>query len=250
MLKKILLFLFLLTVTGLIAQEDNTEEAISIPMIQVTYGMHIPGNDLAERYGWNNSAGGSFMYMTKKNWLIGAEFNYLFGENINNKEDILANISTDGGQIIDGNGMFATVTYQERGFYANVNAGKLFALSSKNKNSGLFITAGLGLLQHKTLIQNPENKAPQISHDYTKGYDRLTNGLAISQFVGYMHVGEKQIYSFFAGVEMIQAWTESRRDYNFTLMKEDNSQRFDALYGLRIGWIIPLFRPASDEYYY
>lgn len=250
MLKKIFFIAFVLLVTGVQAQKTVADSAVSVPMIQINLGYQWPGHDLAERYGPNTSAGGSFLIKTKGNWLLGAEFNYLFSENVKNKSSILSNITTSSGDIIDGNGLYTTVNYHERGFYTNLTAGKLFPVIGPNKNSGIFINAGIGLLQHRTFIQNPENKAPQISHDYIKGYDRLTNGLAISQFVGYLHLGSNRLTSFYFGVEMIQAWTQSRRDFNFNSMQKNTEKRFDSLIGLRLGWIIPLYGKSSDQYYY
>lgn len=250
MLKKIIALVFVISSLGLQAQKTVRDTAVSVPMIKIDFGFHKPGHDLSDRYGINNTAGVSFMYKTKTNWLFGANFSYIFSENVLNKDEILSNISTSNGQIIDGNGMFTTVNYHERGFYTHVSAGKLFPVLGPNNNSGLYFTGGVGLLQHRTLIQNPENKAPQISHEYVKGYDRLTNGLAISEFIGYKHLGSNKLFSFYAGIEMIQAWTKSRRDYNFNTMQKDTKDRFDTLFGIRFGWIIPLYGKSSDQYYY
>ncbi|MCF8331809.1 MAG: hypothetical protein K9H84_05100 [Bacteroidales bacterium] len=250
MLKKIFTLAFILSIGGLHAQKSVMDTLVNVSMIQIDFGFQKPGNDLANRYGVNTTAGISFMYKTQNNWLLGANFSYIFSENVLNKDQILSNISTSNGQIIDGNGMFTTVKYHERGFYTHLSAGKLFPVLGPNDNSGLFFTGGVGLLQHKTLIQNPENKAPQISHEYVKGYDRLTNGLAISELIGYKHLGNNKLLSFYVGFEMIQAWTKSRRDYNFNTMQKDTKDRFDTLFGIRFGWIIPLYGKSSDQYYY
>ena len=248
--KQILIIAFLLAFKAISAQGDVSDTATNMPMIQINYGLQLPGNDLANRYGMNHTAGATFMYKTHKNWLFGVKFNYLFSENVKNKEDILSGIATEDGNIIDGNGMLTEVNYHERGFYSNVSIGKLFPVIGPNQNSGIFLIGGVGLLQHKTLIQNPENKAPQISGEYTKGYDRLTNGLAVSEFIGYMHIGNGTMSSFYVGAELIQAWTQSRRDYNFNKMKNVTDQRFDTLWGLRIGWILPISGKTSGEYHY
>ncbi|MFO8054716.1 MAG: hypothetical protein R6U19_06080 [Bacteroidales bacterium] len=250
MLKKILTVVFLLIVITGISQQQVSDSIVRAPMININFGMQMPGDDLAERYGISTSAGGSFLYKTANNWLLGAEFNYIFSENVKNESEILSNITTSQGAIIDGNGQFTEVYYHQRGFYTNLLAGKLFPVIGPNANSGLFFTTGIGLLQHRTRIENPGNKAPQISHEYEKGYDRLTNGLAVSEFFGYLHMGSNRLSSFYIGVELIQAWTKPRRDYNFKTMQKDTGERFDSLYGLRIGWVIPLYGKSSDQYYY
>ena len=50
-----------------------------IPMIYATYAYQWPGGDLAKRFRGNSSIGGGFMVKTRSNWLIGAEGNYIFG---------------------------------------------------------------------------------------------------------------------------------------------------------------------------
>ncbi|MFW6019377.1 MAG: hypothetical protein ACOCPM_02250 [Bacteroidales bacterium] len=248
--KQLLTIFLILVFKAITAQGSVSDTATNMPMVQINYGFQLPGNDLADRYGMNHTVGASFMYKTHKNWLFRGTFNYLFSENIKNKEDILSGIATGDGHIIDGNGMLTEVNFHQRGFVSNISAGKLFPVIGPNKNSGLFFIGGAGLLQHKTLIQNPENKAPQISGEYRKGYDRLTNGLAVNEFIGYMHIGKGKASNFYIGIEMIQAWTQSRRDYNFNKMKKVTDKRFDTLWGLKIGWILPISGKTSGEYHY
>lgn len=250
MRKSTLTLVFLMLVALAYGQKNVKDSLINAPMIQVNFSFHQPGNDLANRFGNSSAAGGTFMFKTKSNWLLGADFNYIFSENIKNKEELLSNLYTEDDAIIDGNGMFTTINFQQRGFYTSVMAGKLFPVLNPNPNSGFFLTGSIGLLQHKVHIDNPQNKAPQISGEYAKGYDRLTNGLAISEMFGYMYLSSNRILNFYLGVEYIQGWTQSRRDYNFNEMKKITKDRFDTLYGIRFGWIIPLYGKSSDGYHY
>ncbi len=185
----------------------------------------------------------------KKNWLIGADGFFMFRDTIK-ETGILNSISTSDGNVIDGNGTFADIRLYERGFHVGIKAGKLFPVLGPNKNSGIVVLIGGGLLQHKIRIENPESAAPQIKGDYKKGYDRLTNGFALSEFVGYMYLGNSRLVSFFAGFEFTQAWTKNRRSYNFDMMGPDNTKRFDLLSGFKIGWIIPLYKRSPDKFYY
>ncbi|MFC1734322.1 hypothetical protein ACFL6I_28800, partial [candidate division KSB1 bacterium] len=140
---------------------------------------------------------------------------------------------------------------QERGFYASVKLGYLIPIFNSNPNSGLLVMSGVGLLQHKIRIQDSENNAPQISGDYKKGYDLLSNGLGINEFVGYLNLSKSRLLNFYIGFELNQAWTQNRRDYNFVLMGKDETNRFDLLYGIRIGWIFPIYgMQKGGEYYY
>ncbi|MCF0206795.1 MAG: hypothetical protein HUK15_05145, partial [Bacteroidales bacterium] len=50
--------------------------------------------------------------------------------------------------------------------------------------------------------------------------------------------------------EFYYAWTKSCRNYDFNLRGKDNTQYRDAMIGIRIGWILPVYRHNPDEYYY
>ncbi len=82
-----------------------------------------------------------------------------------------------------------------------------------------------------------------------KGYDRLSNGIGFTQSVGYLFLSNNRIANFFAGIEMNEAFTKNRRDFNYDQMKKDNQLRTDLLFGIRIGWILPLYKKAPKEFY-
>jgi len=235
------------TISGQVSVRDST---ISAGLFFFNYSFQVPDKDLSIRFGNNSSIGGGFLIKTKSNWLLGADFNYIFGSKVKNSDDILKNISTNEGWVIDIDGLFAEINFFERGFYSSVKFGKIFPIAKSNPNSGLMITGSIGLLQHKIRIDNPKNTAPQLTGDYKKGYDQLSNGLCISEFIGYMHMGNNRLTNFYVGFEFLQGWTQSRRDYDFNLMVKDTSTNFDILNGLKIGWIIPLYKQVPDKFYY
>lgn len=226
--------------------EDTT---LTVPMVSLSYSFQVPGGDLAKRFGNSNSFGASFMVKTKSNFLLGIDGNFLFGRSV--KEDgILDSISTSNDQVINIFGEYAGINFFERGFYINAKIGKIFPVFGPNKNSGLLINTNVGLLQHKIRIENDGNNTPSILHDYAKGYDRLTNGLAISEFFGYMYFGNNGRINFYAGLELTQAWTKNRRSWNFDTMQKDDMLRHDYLYTFKFGWIITLQRKLTNKYYY
>ncbi len=246
----ILLFFILLCHSIYCTAQSSQNNAYSAILFNTSYGFHIPAADLSDRFGSNFSIGGSIEYLTEKgNWMLGIKGNNLFSQNV--KEDVLATIRTSEGFLIGNSGAatgkFALVVLRERGFYAGGLVGKLFALSKKNKRSGIRATVGAGLLQHKIRIQDESGTAQQIAGDYKKGYDQLSNGLALEQFIGYQYLSINRGANFFAGFEFTQAFTKNRRNSNFATRTKDNTKRIDVLTGFRIGWTIPIYVGEKGE---
>ena len=240
----------LLFIAGQVFPQGNIKDSVvATSLISTTYSYQVPGGDLSKRFVSNNAVGLGYIYKTKKNWIFGADGFFMFRDSIK-ETGILDSLETSTGNIIDGNGTYAEVHLYERGFHMGIKAGKLFPLFGPNPNSGIFILGGLGLLQHKIRIENRDNAAAQIAKEYKKGYDRLTNGLALSEFIGYMYLGNSKLVSFYAGFEFVQAWTQNRRSYNFDLMGPDNTKRLDLLYTIKVGWILPLYKRSPDAFYY
>lgn len=224
------------------------DSSLTIPLIGVSYSYQIPGGDLASRFGNNSNIGVGFLIKTKKNWILGAQGAFIFGPNV--KENVLKNISTvEEGAVIDKNGQFANVRISEKGFTATLSGGKLFPLGG-NPNSGLMLIANVGLLQHKIRIESVGSNAPQLDANYKKGYDRLSNGAAFSEFIGYLFLSNNRLMNFFGGFEFTQAFTQNRRSFDFDLMRKDNTKRTDLLYGIRAGWIMPLYKRNPEAVYY
>lgn len=241
-----LLFLFTSPLHSQIVTKDS---AASIIMIYGSLGVQIPGGDLKDRFGFSFQAGPGFMYKTDRNWMWGLDGDFLFGNEV--KENLLfRNIETETGYVIDASGLYADVYLSERGYRIGPRVGKVFNLTKNNANSGLLISISPGFLQHKIRIDNPNYTAPQLDKEYLKGYDRLTNGFALTEFIGYYYSGKYRMVSFFAGFEFTQAWTKSRRDWDFDTMQKNEMERMDLLNGFKIGWIIQLSRSRTQEYYY
>jgi hypothetical protein len=232
------------------AQGDVSDTGIVIPMFYATYAFQLPGGDMAERFGYNSNVGGGFKVKTRNNWLMGADFGYIFGNQIKNKSEILSGIATEDGFLIDGGGKLIDVFFYERGFTVSAQFGKIIPVLSPNPNSGITITVGAGLMQHKIKLEDTDNSAPQIKGEYKKGYDKLTNGFSLNEFVGYTYFGNNRLLSFFAGFEFVQGFTQSRRSYDFNLGAPDTQKRIDLQYGIKIGWIVPLYKRKPKGYYF
>lgn len=249
MLKTTSFFILLLYASMAWSQGTVSEEKIHQVGAQGSFAYEFPGGDLAERFGSNANAGGGFYYKTKKNIMFTLEGSYLFSENI--REDSLFHlIRNPDGYIIDGDGMYADVRTYQRGFSVMFKAGKVFNVFNDNPNSGLVVMAGGGFLQHRIRIENPGQTVAQLKGDYKKGYDKLTNGPALSQYIGYVHYSDNRVLNFRIGFEFTQAFTQARRNYDFDLMGPDTRERVDLLYGVKLSWMIPFRKRKLDSFYF
>lgn len=218
----------------------------NILLINAFYGIHFPGGDLKDRFGNNFSTGGAVDFLTKKNLILGVQTNFLFGSNVNT--DVLENLRNDEGMIFGNDGGIAEVRLRERGLYIGGHIGKIFPISDVNRRSGLRLTIGGGYLQHKIRIQDdPQVYVSTLNAEYKKGYDRFSNGFALTEFIGYQYLAPSRRINFMLGLEMTQAFTRNRRSYNFDTRESENDKRLDLLYGIRIGWTLPLYIGENPE---
>ena len=232
-----------------LSQQNTKDYVISFMMIGATGARQTPEGELEYRFGKSFKVGGVFQWKSKKNIVIGLDGQFLFGNTVK-ENNILNSLSTDQGGIISAQGEFADVILYERGFKFELKLGKVFPLFGPNKNSGLLTTIGTGLLQHKIRIENQGSSIPSIEEDYKKGYDRLSNGLSFTAFAGYMNFGNNRFVNFYAGVELTKAVTQNRRSFNFDTREQDTKKRNDLLVGIRIGWVIPIYKRVPKEFYY
>lgn len=248
-MKRIILILFLVGSVCSVKAQSVADTSLLLNMFSFHLSGHLPGGDLAQRYGMNMGVGGSYMLKLSSNWMLSADFSYFSGNNF--KEGyIFDNITDEHGIFINIYGEIGEAMFYERGFYTGLKGGKLLPIIGPNPNSGLLFTATAGFLQYKTLIHQDGKDIPSLNGDYVKGYDMLSNGLGISQFIGYMHIDSDEPINFYAGFEFHQAWTKNRRDYNFYQMGPDNEMRNDYLFGIRFGWIFPVNKRATTTHYY
>jgi len=206
---------------------------------------------MAEQFGSNSTIGPGFMVKTSSNWIFGAEYNFLFGNNVINGLDILSEMMTSDGNVISGDGTPALVALFERGNTVGAKFGKLFPVIKNNKNSGVFFTLGIGYISHKIRIEVQNQSAPQLKGDYKRGYDRLSGGLMLNQAIGFMYFGKSRLLNFTFSVEAIEGWSNAKREYYFDLMSPPPKEKqFDFLIGPKIAWMIPLRQRGPKEYYY
>ena len=229
--------------------QNMIDSSLTIPLVGISYTYQIPGNDMAERYGNNHNIGGQFAIKLKSGVYIGIKAHYMWGENVKQR-GVLDSIRTSEGGIIEVGGGLSDPIIDERGYSIFFSGGYLFPIFGPNPNSGLLITGGIGFLQHQYMIDWRDAQLPQLEGDYSRGYDRLSNGFALNEFIGYMHFGKKKLINFYVGMDFIMAWTKNKRGYNYDLRSSDDQTHFDTLTGIRIGWILALYKRAPNEFYY
>jgi hypothetical protein len=238
---------FLLNYPSAKAQDISTEGIPGL-IIAPSYSAQIPLGDLSNRFGFFNSIGGYLGYKLRSNWIIGAEAGLTFSANVKEK-NMLDQLLDEDNLLVGNSGVPEAYEFQHRGYHVRLQAGKVFDLFGPNPNSGLLVQLGGGFWSHRILIDIQDNLFPQLIGDYRQGYDRMTNGFMLSQFVGYLHLSNKNFFNFYVGLEFVQGFTQGRRAYQFDLMAPLNDNRFDGSIGLKIGWIIPVYPEGSTEYY-
>jgi hypothetical protein len=243
-----ILSIFLINFFSAAGQYNVRDSSIAFPTIGVSFTYQAPGGDMADRFGNNFAFGAVFQYKLKSNWMIGIEGRYLFSDRVR-ENNILDRYKTPDGFIIDGNGQYGSVLLYERGLQVMVKGGKIFPLRFLNPNSGLWINCGAGYLQHKIWIDTPGSPIPFLEGDNRKGFDRFTNGIAVSEFIGLISFSDRKLVNFYAGFEFTQGFTQNRRSMNFDTGLKDETQRLDLLFGIHVGWMFPIYKRVADKYY-
>lgn len=225
------------------------DSSFQVPIVGVHFCGDLPQGDLAKRFGPNLSGGLSFLFKTKKNILFGAEGSYFFGRNV--KENVISQMLTSEGYVIDNEGYPGDLRLTERGWNIYLVAGKIFSkIGGHNPNCGLMIWGGIGYMQHKIKLYDANQKIAAVKGDLKKGYDRLSGGPALTQFIGYSYLSNRKFVNFYFGIELFEGFTKSFRLYNYDTGLKDTKQRFDMQVGARVGWLLPIYKRVPKEFYY
>src|SRR5690606_3570768 len=167
--------------------------------------------DMADRFGTSWRAGVQLLYKTKSNWVFGPKFDYMFGNNLR-EDSLLTNVMDRYGTFISNSGQRITVYLYQRGYFAGIQAGRIFNLSGNSSDNGIMALTTLGFMEHKIFIRDRENAVPSLRGDYKKGYDRLVNGWMLEQYVGYAYFSNNNLLNFHIGLNVTAGFTQGRRD--------------------------------------
>ncbi len=243
MMKKIILILVSGVLYGsLFSQNEGVLQLKTQTFFSPRYTFQVPGGDLADRFGVNSSLGVTFGTKRVNGLYLGGNVNFMFGNDVK-EPNLIQNLISSNGEIISTEGKPATVLIQQRGFYFSSELGKFFKFKSAKTESGILASFGVGFLQHNIRFEHQLDDVPQLDGDYEKGYDRLTNGLMLSQNLGWMFFSPKRGGDFYIGLEVMEGFTASRREFNFdTLESEKGKSRLDLLFGVKVAWIVPFYK--------
>ena len=214
-----------------------------------SYNYQVPFGKLSKRFGKNSSVGFSFLKERNNNIFYGLESNYLFGNNVKDT-NIFDNIATSNGSLIDGNGQYANVNLMERGFDVYLIGGYAYHLKEKDL-SGIYLSFGIGFIQHKIFIDTKSQNIPQLEEEYKQGYDKLTNGISTKWEASYKYYSKNGRLQVFGGINLTMAYTKNRRPYIFNeMLYTQDEMSWDNLFGVNIGVIIPVHRRNEEKFHY
>lgn len=209
-----------------------------------------PYGDAGELYGTYANVGFSYAYKSRTNVLIGADFNYLFSDNVKNPNSLMRELRTSAGHIINREGEFVNYVLQTRGFATGFYGGMIFPIIGPNPNSGLEVRFGVDYIEHRTRIETRQDDFPPLEGEPLKGYDRKRAGIGLTQFIGYRHFSNNNFANFFVGIDIIEGFTTDYRSYNIDEMRVTNDDYLDFFVGVRVGWVLPVYKRMADKFYF
>lgn len=222
-------------------------------MLNANGGIDFPAADMANRFGTSYRLGPALLYKTTSNWIFGAKFDFIVGNKIR-EDSLMINItdkySEKSGNLyefIDMNGQRTGIPVFQRGYAVGLQVGKIISFNKRRPDNGLLLLTTAGFMQYRINIFDRNKAVAQLLGDYVKGYDRLTNGAFVEQYAGYVYFAKNRLLNFTVGADVLFGFTQGRRDYLYDVMRPDTKSRLDMLYGLRIGWYIPMFHRKSEE---
>jgi len=230
-------FLLLLNISCFGQDEDRLD-------LIFRYGVDLPSGTLAERFGLSYNPEIGLQY-SKNNYFAGIHGSMFLGPIV--KEDVISNLRTEQGTLVSQQQDLAIITMKQRGFTVGIHGGKFFPIIKAQNTHGIRVKLGLNVLTHYIIFNNETASTNQLLGDYGRGYDRLTRGMGIEEFIGYQFVSGTGSVRFFAGINGIQGFTKNLRPYNFDTRERNSSTRLDMLTGFRLGIAFKMYESATQK---
>ena len=240
-------FLFLILLVGfqLEAQEDVSNEKIIF--ISPVYDLQFPFGDMKTDFGINSTLGLDLSIINSNNVYVSVSSSFLFGSQVKDTT-ILNHLMDDKNNVIDENGQIAEIIISERGFNSSLKLGYLFPIV--HDKSGVLTYGSVGYHQHKIRIDVKNSTVPQLNKESMKMYDQLAGGPSSSLFLGYLNISQERGTHFYCGLEWTRAFTKNQRSYNHSNGRPIVKTRNDSFLGLKFGWIVPISKRSTKEFYY
>lgn len=213
-------------------------------LIDFSYGMQLPLADMQENFKYNFNLGGKVQYILSNNLAVGLVGDWQFVDDI--KTDVVANLREEEGFLINEFGELSDVQLGQRGFFLGASVSYLIPMLKNYKRSGIEVRLEGGYQQHWVRIEVIGGDVYGLTPEYKKGYDRMTTGPAFRQYIGYRHLDKNRLLNFFGGFDIMQAFTQNRRGFNFDTGQADTRNRIDILVGFRLGLTLPLYIYTPD----
>lgn len=247
-MNNIKLILLSICISSLFSHSVYSQKSERLNLI-VNYGVDLPGGDLADRFGLIYNPAIDLDYVINNSWFFGVHTHFLLGPQVN--EDVIANIRSSDGLLIGQQKNKSILTMKQRGFNIGLHAGKFINFSKSQSKHGLRLRVGTGLLSHHIIFNDESVTLNQLLGDYAKGYDRLTRGFTVEQFIGYQYINVDGKINMYAGFSFVQGFTKNLRPVNFDTGLKENQRRLDLLNGFRVGITFNLYENATgDEIFY
>ena len=236
---------------------SKTDSAGLFVFLAPNFTYNIVMADLYKKFKNNLAIGADLGVKMKNNWSIDFGFKYYFGGYA--YQDVIdstfKNIVVDGYFMKTDGSATTDISCEFRGISFHLQAGKIIPVTKRFRNSGIWLKAGIGVTQHFMKIKSGEiiyaiNDDPKFGYVYSKGYDKLTLGFSLYQFVGYAHINKRNLFCAYAGVEFFENFAKRQRDYDYSIMRKDDSKLFETMIGFKIGWIIPLYKHDPNAVFY
>jgi hypothetical protein len=258
MLKKLFCLFFFLILhflnAGVCAMPQDSVQGSGqrILMFSGFAGLCVPGMDLKQDYGSYGEIGGAIQYQAKNRLFFSLEYGYLFGSGV--KNDPVANLRDEDGQIIGSNGSYAGFQVYQRGFtFPMLKLGYTINLNKKavwNTLGGLNVSAGGGYFGNWTYIQDISKKTPQFQDQYREGYERYRAGPGFGFWIGYLFLPESGKINFHAEAGYCRFFMETKR-YDFLNMEPAGLKKNDSIFQVRLKICFTIrSRPQETFYYY
>jgi hypothetical protein len=238
----LLIFLSLSTVGS---SQENFEGMFNL---NFGYGVEWPEGDMKDRYGRNLKISIGAENIMKSKIFYGLDFDYKFGGSV--VEDVFEVYRLENGTTLLGSfGGPSEVIAKERGLYLGVYGGKIITFNSSNL-TGIRLAGGVGILQHMLNFNDDTQSFEIINGEYSKGYDRLTRGMAVKGYLGYALYSKDKKFNMNIGIEYTLGFTKAVREINFDSGLSDTKNRKDHLIGLKAEILLPFFKTTKEEIIY